>query len=83
MTWLTSHPLSFLVFAPALLGFVILALPHALGRLSRMLGFMGALAVFALSLAWLLGHGGRSSLSAPPGSPWWACPWTTPSAWTA
>ena len=58
MTWLTSHPLSFLVFAPALLGFVILALPHALGRLSRMLGFMGALAVFALSLAWLLGHGG-------------------------
>jgi NADH-quinone oxidoreductase subunit M len=58
MTWLNSHPLTFLVFAPAILGFLILALPHALGRLSRMLGFMGALAIFALSLSWLLGHGG-------------------------
>jgi len=58
MTWLNSHPLTFLVFAPAILGFLILALPHALGRLSRMLGFMGALAFFALSLSWLLGHGG-------------------------
>ena len=57
MTWLNSHPLTFLVFAPALLGFLLLALPHALGRLARMLGFMGALAFFALSLAWLLGHG--------------------------
>jgi NADH-quinone oxidoreductase subunit M len=56
MTWLNSHPLTFLVFAPALLGCLLLALPHALGRLSRMLGFMGALAIFALSLAWLLGH---------------------------
>ncbi len=56
MTWLTSHPLTFLVFAPTLLGLLILVLPHALGRLSRMLGFMGALAVFALSLSWLLGR---------------------------
>lgn len=58
MTWLNSHPLTFLVFAPAILGFLIMALPQALGRLSRMLGFMGALAFFILSLAWLLGHGG-------------------------
>ncbi|HJV47856.1 MAG TPA: NADH-quinone oxidoreductase subunit M [Geothrix sp.] len=63
MTWLNSHPLSFLVFAPAILGLLILALPHALGRLSRMLGFMGAMAFFALSLAWLLGHGGTGVLS--------------------
>jgi NADH-quinone oxidoreductase subunit M len=58
MTWLYSHPLTFLVFAPTILGLLILALPQALGRLSRMLGFMGALAFFVLSLAWLLGHGG-------------------------
>jgi len=58
MTWLNSHPLSFLVFAPAILGFLLLALPHTLGRLARMLGFMGALAFFVLSLSWLLGHGG-------------------------
>ncbi|MDP1831233.1 MAG: NADH-quinone oxidoreductase subunit M [Geothrix sp.] len=63
MTWLNSHPLTFLVFAPAILGFLILALPHALGRLSRMLGFMGALAFFVLSLAWLLGHGGGADIS--------------------
>jgi NADH-quinone oxidoreductase subunit M len=58
MIWLNSHPLTFLVFAPTLLGLLILALPHALGRLSRLLGFMGALAFFVLSLAWLLGHHG-------------------------
>ena len=58
MTWLNSHPLTFLVFAPTILGFLILALPQALGRLSRMLGFMGALAFFVLSLSWLLGHHG-------------------------
>jgi len=58
MTWLNSHPLTFLVFAPTILGFVILALPHVLGRLSRLLGFMGALAFFVLSLSWLLGHHG-------------------------
>jgi NADH-quinone oxidoreductase subunit M len=64
MTWLNSHPLTFLVFAPTILGFLILALPHALGRLSRMLGFMGALAFFVLSLSWLLGHhGGGFSLT--------------------
>jgi len=57
MTWLNSHLLTFLVFAPALLGFLLLALPHNLGRLARMLGFMGALACFILSLAWLLGRG--------------------------
>ena len=57
MTWLNSHPLTFLVFAPTLLGLLLMALPAAMGRLARMLGFMGALAFFALSLAWLLGHG--------------------------
>jgi len=57
MTWLNSHLLTFLVFAPALLGFLLLALPHPLGRLARMLGFMGALAFFVLSLSWLLGRG--------------------------
>ena len=57
MTWLNSHLLTFLVFAPALLGFLLLALPHSLGRLARMLGFMGALAFFVLSLSWLLGRG--------------------------
>ena len=56
MTWLNSHPLTFLVFAPTVLGLLLLALPHALGKLARMLGFLGALAVFILSLAWLLGH---------------------------
>jgi NADH-quinone oxidoreductase subunit M len=56
MTWLNSHPLTFLVFAPTILGLLIMALPQALGRLSRMLGFMGALAFFVLSLSWLLGH---------------------------
>ncbi|MBK9796905.1 MAG: NADH-quinone oxidoreductase subunit M [Holophagaceae bacterium] len=64
MTWLTSHPLSILVFGPALLGFLLLALPHKLGRLSRMLGLMGALAIFALSLAWLLGHRGNGAILA-------------------
>ena len=64
MTWLNSHPLTFLVFAPTILGLVLLALPHTLGRLARMLGFMGALAFFVLSLSWLLGHhGGVSTLS--------------------
>ncbi|WP_257306712.1 complex I subunit 4 family protein [Geothrix campi] len=56
MTWLNLHPLTFLVFAPTLLGFVLMALPHSLGKLSRLLGFLGALAIFILSLAWLLGH---------------------------
>ncbi|HCZ33620.1 MAG TPA: Fe-S-binding domain-containing protein [Holophagaceae bacterium] len=56
MTWLNLHPLTFLVFAPALLGFLLMALPHALGKLARMLGFLGALAIFVLSLSWLLGH---------------------------
>ncbi len=64
MTWLNSHPLTFLVFAPTILGLVILVLPHTLGRLSRMLGFLGALAFFVLSLSWLLGHhGGALALS--------------------
>ena len=56
MTWLNLHPLTFLVFAPTVLGFLLMALPHALGKLARLLGFLGALAIFVLSLAWLLGH---------------------------
>ena len=56
MTWLNLHPLTFLVFAPTVLGFALMALPHALGKLARLLGFLGALAIFILSLAWLLGH---------------------------
>ena len=69
MTWLNSHPLSFLVFAPALLGFLLMALPHSLGRLSRLLGFMGALGFFVLSLAWLLGHHRAGSILAER-APW-------------
>ncbi|WP_243303018.1 complex I subunit 4 family protein [Geothrix oryzisoli] len=56
MTWLNLHPLTFLVFAPTVLGFALMALPHKLGKLARLLGFLGALAIFVLSLAWLLGH---------------------------
>ncbi len=67
MTWLNLHPLTFLVFAPTLLGLVLLALPQAMGRLARMLGFMGALGIFILSLAWLLGHGGEAIVER---SPW-------------
>jgi NADH-quinone oxidoreductase subunit M len=70
MTWLTSHPLTFLVFAPALLAFVLLALPHTLGKLARMLGFLGALAVFILSLAWLLGHGAAAGVVIAERAPW-------------
>ena len=70
MTWLNSHPLTFLVFAPTLLGLLILALPHALGRLSRMLGFMGALALFALSLSWLLGRGAAAGVVIAERAPW-------------
>ncbi|BDU68359.1 NADH:ubiquinone oxidoreductase subunit M [Geothrix oryzae] len=62
MTWLNSHPLTFLVFAPTLLGFVLMALPHSLGKLARLLGFLGALGVFILSLAWLLGHGSAGAV---------------------
>ena len=51
MTWLNSHPLTFLVFAPALLGLLLLALPHTLGKLARVLGLLGALAVFFCSPA--------------------------------
>ena len=70
MTWLNSHPLSFLVFAPALLGFAILAVPQTLARLARMVAFMGALAVFALSLSWLLGHSGALSPILAERAPW-------------
>ncbi len=70
MTWLNSHPLTFLVFAPALLGLLILALPNTLGRLSRLLGFMGALAVLVLSLAWLLGHSGAGATTVAEQAPW-------------
>jgi NADH-quinone oxidoreductase subunit M len=66
MTWLNSHPLTFLVFAPTLLGCILLALPQAMGRLARMLGFMGALAFFALSLSWLLGHGAGDVIERAP-----------------
>ena len=69
MTWLNSHPLTFLVFAPALLGLLLLALPHTLGRLARMLGFLGAIAVFILSLAWLLGPGQAGTVLAER-APW-------------
>ena len=70
MTWLNSHPLTFLVFAPALLGFALLAFPHAQGRLARMLGFMGALAIFALSLAWIPGRGATAGLVLAERAPW-------------
>ena len=70
MTWLNSHPLSFLVFAPALLGFAILALPQTQARLARMVGFMGAIAVFLLSLSWLLGHGGTLAPILAERAPW-------------
>ena len=70
MTWLNSHPLTFLVFAPTILGFLIMALPHSLGRLSRLLGFMGGLAIFALSLAWLLGHGSTGAAIFVERAPW-------------
>jgi len=66
MTWLNSHPLTFLVFAPTVLGLILLALPQALGRLARMVGFMGALAFFVLSLAWLLGRGGGGVVERAP-----------------
>ncbi len=66
MTWLNSHPLSFLVFAPTLLGLLLMLLPQTLGRLARMLGFMGALAFFALSLSWLLGHTGSPIVERAP-----------------
>ncbi|WP_306590293.1 NuoM family protein [Geothrix sp. 21YS21S-4] len=56
MTWLNSHPLTFLTFAPAILGLLLLLLPHGMGKLTRMLAFLGALAVFVLGLAWLLGR---------------------------
>jgi len=70
MTWLNSHPLSFLVFAPTLLGLLLLALPHSLGRLARMLGFMVALAIFALSLSWLLGRGVAAGTPMVEHAPW-------------
>ncbi|HJW72265.1 MAG TPA: NADH-quinone oxidoreductase subunit M [Geothrix sp.] len=70
MTWLNSHPLSFLVFAPTLLGLLILAMPQAMGRLARMLGFMVALAVFVLSLAWLLGRGASAGVVLVEHAPW-------------
>lgn len=66
MTWLNSHPLSFLVFAPALLGLLLLAIPHTLGRITRMVGFLGALGIFILSLSWLLGHGGTGLVERTP-----------------
>lgn len=66
MSWLNSHPLTFLVFAPALLGCLLLALPQNLGRLARMLGFMGALAIFVISLAWLLEHGSGDVIERTP-----------------
>jgi len=66
MTWLNSHPLTFLVFAPTLLGLLLMLLPQTLGRLARMLGFMGALAFFALSLSWLLGHTGSPIVERAP-----------------
>ena len=70
MTWLNSHPLSFLVFAPALLGFVILAIPQTLARLARMVGFMGAVAIFVLSLSWLLGQSGSLAPILAERAPW-------------
>lgn len=71
MTWLNSHPLTFLVFAPALLGLLLMALPQSVAKLTRLLGFLVALAVFVLSLAWLLGRGpGAAPLSEH--APWFS-----------
>ncbi len=49
-TWMNTHLLSFLVFAPGLLGLLLLAFPERHGRLVKLLGLMGAAAIFFVSL---------------------------------
>ena len=70
MTWLNSHPLTVLVFAPTLFGLLLLSLPQAVAKLTRLLGLLAAVAVFALSLSWLLGHTPAGTAYLSEHTPW-------------
>ncbi|MBP1626560.1 MAG: dehydrogenase [Holophagaceae bacterium] len=58
--WMNTHLLSFLVFAPLVLGLILLCLPERLAPMAKLLGFLGALAVFVISLVHFLRLGGYS-----------------------
>ena len=48
--WMSTHFLSFLVFAPAFAGQLLLAFPERQARLAKLLGLLVALAIFGVSL---------------------------------
>lgn len=60
--WMSSHFLSFLVFAPAALGLALLAFPERQARLAKLLALLAAAAVFGVSL--------RALGFAPDGANW-------------
>ena len=49
-TWMSTHFLSFLVFAPAVTGLLLLAFPERQARLAKLLGILLAFGIFAVSL---------------------------------
>ena len=49
-TWMGTHFLSFLVFAPAVAGLLLMAFPERQARLTKLLALLASLAVLAVSL---------------------------------
>jgi NADH-quinone oxidoreductase subunit M len=52
--WINTHLLSFLVFAPLLLGLVLLAFPERQGPLVKLLGLLGATGILLVAAVQLL-----------------------------
>ena len=59
--WINTHLLSFIVFAPLLWGLVLLAFPERQAPLVKLLGFLGATAIFVVAALQLL-HLGPDAL---------------------
>ncbi|WP_005031613.1 complex I subunit 4 family protein [Holophaga foetida] len=59
-TWINTHLLTFLVFAPLVLGLILLCLPQKQAPMAKLLGFLGSLGVFVISLVHFLRMGGHS-----------------------
>lgn len=58
--WINTHLLTFLVFAPLVLGLFLLCLPQKHGPMVKLLGFMGSLGIFIISLIQFMRMGGAT-----------------------
>ena len=68
--WMNTHLLTFVVFAPLVLGLILLCLPQKQAPMAKLLGFLGTTGIFIISLIQFL-HVGSGNIYVE-NAPWMA-----------